>query len=70
MNLLERSKSGVSLVAAAMIVLVLTLVAAVPAHAGQMHTGLRAAAIKKCKQKYPPGPQRSSCLVKASHQPQ
>jgi hypothetical protein len=70
MNLLERSKSGVSLVAAALIVLVLTFVATVPAHAGQMHTGLRAAAIAKCKKKFPPGPQRKTCLVRASHQPQ
>ena len=70
MNLLERSKSGISLVAAALIVLVLTLVAAVPAHAGQMHTGLRDAAVAKCKKKFPPGPQRKTCLAKASHQPQ
>jgi hypothetical protein len=41
-----------------------------PASAGQMHTGLRAAAIKKCKRKYPPGPRRHHCLIKASHQPQ
>ena len=50
--------------------LCVALATALPASAGQMHTGLRAAAIKKCKQKYPPGPARHRCLIKASHQPQ
>ncbi len=51
-------------------VLAVVLASALPAWGGQMHTGLRAAAVKKCKQKYPPGPRRHACLIKASHQPQ
>ena len=51
-------------------ILCVALATALPASAGQMHTGLRAAAIKKCKQKHRAGPQRHACLIKASHQPQ
>ena len=54
----------------ASVALALTLASALPAWGGQMHTGLRAAAVKKCKQKYAPGARRKACLVKASHQPQ
>ena len=66
----ETVKSTGRLLMAAITALVIALAVAVPAQAGQMHTGLRAAAVKKCKQKHPPGPRRSACLVKAQHQPQ
>jgi hypothetical protein len=55
--------------AVATAVLVIGLATAVPAQGGEMHTGLRAAAIKKCKQKFPPGSGRDTCLRKAKYEP-
>ena len=69
MRLQKRTRSLIGALAL-VAVLCIGLATALPATAGQMHTGLRAAAIKKCKQKYPPGPRRHHCLIKASHQPQ
>jgi hypothetical protein len=51
-------------------VLVISLAAALPAQGGEMHTGLRAAAVKRCKQKFPPGQSRTICLKKAKYEPQ
>jgi hypothetical protein len=50
-------------------VLVIGLATAMPAQAGEMHTGLRAAAIKKCRQKFDPGPRLDTCLKKAKYEP-
>ncbi|MFL5906047.1 MAG: hypothetical protein ACJ75Z_00440 [Solirubrobacterales bacterium] len=70
MDVRAAAKTRSRRIATAVTALVIALAAAAPAQGGQMHTGLRAAAIKKCKQKHAPGPRRTACLVKANHQPQ
>jgi len=65
----RRSQAVVRTLVVAMTVLVIGLATAIPAQAGEMHTGLRAAAIKKCRQKFEPGPRLDICLKKAKYEP-
>jgi hypothetical protein len=67
---LAKPKAFMRTLAAVLAVLLIGLATAVPAQGGEMHTGLRAAAIKKCKQKFPAGPRRTVCLKKAKYEPQ
>ena len=65
----RRSNAVVRTLVVAVSVLVIGLATAMPAQAGEMHTGLRAAAIKKCRQKFDPGPRLDTCLKKAKYEP-
>jgi hypothetical protein len=70
MHPIVRSNAIARTLVVALSVLVIGLAAAMPALGGEMHTGLRAAAVKKCKQKFPPGARRTVCLKKAKYEPQ